>query len=164
MFFVALPGTVCCPPPRSALFLSSPCRFVRASSVVGYVCRKLARELLSSIICLNVFGVCTAWTEQSSAQLFWPPPNPNGGLGAGWRGVCKRHIQNGSIYSGRHQGCLQKKRGVYIYIERETERERSKYDSGTNIRMSQCVDHRTAFTDSHSKIPLDRRSFRSKAI
>ena len=30
-----------------------------------------------------VVGVCTAWTEAPSDQLVWPPPNPNGGLGAG---------------------------------------------------------------------------------
>ena len=41
-----------------------------------------ALVVLSLLIFVSVLslvvGVCTAITEQSSAQLFWPPPNPTG--------------------------------------------------------------------------------------
>ena len=50
-----------------------------------------ALVVLSLLIFVSVLdlvvGVCTARSEQSSAQLFWPRPNPNEGLGAGKREV-----------------------------------------------------------------------------
>ena len=66
-----------------------------------------ALVVLSLLIFVSVLGLvvgaCTARTEQSSAQLFWPPPNLNGGLGDGQRGsyeymdvnkskIIKKHI------------------------------------------------------------------------
>ena len=47
---------------------------------------------------------------------------------------------------------------IYIYILIV------KQNIGTNILMSQCVDHATTFPDTHSKISLDSYTFGSKAI